>query len=167
MIKEVPLFHGYYADDLGNVYSNKTGQMRMLSKRLHKGYYRVNLIDSHPKKLYPTPVHTIIPRTFVGERGNDEVCRHLNGNALDNRLVNLCWGTQKENAADAKRHGTAVCLRHGEQANGSKLSLQEVLEIKRMRNEGVKLKEIASAFSISMTHVRDIAKGRTWKKDAP
>jgi hypothetical protein len=35
------------------------------------------------------------------------VCRHLDGNPINNRLENLRWGTHKENKADAIKHGTA------------------------------------------------------------
>lgn len=34
------------------------------------------------------------------------VVRHLNGVAQDDRLVNLCWGTQSENILDKITHGT-------------------------------------------------------------
>ena len=34
------------------------------------------------------------------------VGRHLDGDASNNKIENLVWGTQAENARDALRHGT-------------------------------------------------------------
>lgn len=35
-------------------------------------------------------------------------CRHLNGNPVDNRLENLCWGTHSENEYDKHRGRTVA-----------------------------------------------------------
>lgn len=49
-------------------------------------------------------VHTVVLEAFVGPRPEGQVCRHLNGDPLDNRLENLKWGTLRENSADIRRH---------------------------------------------------------------
>jgi len=52
-------------------------------------------------------VHRLVLEAFAGPRPfPDAVARHLNGNHLDNRAMNLAWGTQQENIADKFRHGT-------------------------------------------------------------
>jgi hypothetical protein len=51
-------------------------------------------------------VHRMVLEAFVGPCPLEMECRHLNGDPADNRLVNLCWGTKKENALDKQRHGT-------------------------------------------------------------
>lgn len=51
-------------------------------------------------------VHVAVCETFHGPRPSPKhVVRHLNGNPLDNRSVNLAWGTTAENSADTVRHG--------------------------------------------------------------
>lgn len=166
MIKAISKFPGFYADEDGNIYSDRLGYLRLLPKRMHRGYYRVNVRDgSCPAKTYAMDVHTLVLNAFVGERPNGMVCRHLNGNALDNRLSNLCWGTPKENMQDEIRHGTAVCLRHGENAIAAKLKLDDVKTIRKLYAEGLSKKEIAQRYSISQHHVSDIVNGKTWCRD--
>lgn len=167
-MKDIPNFKGYYADEEGNIYSDRIGYLRKIPQRLHKGYYRVNIRDNNrPAKLYTKSVHTLILNTFVGERPEGMLCRHLNGNALDNRLCNLKWGTPKENYEDAVRHGTAISLRLGEEHPHAKLKLQDIYDIREMHKQGYIEREIAEKYSISQKHVSDIVLGRTWKEKAP
>ncbi|MCX4325165.1 MAG: NUMOD4 motif-containing HNH endonuclease [Lachnospiraceae bacterium] len=166
MMKSIPGYPGYYADESGEIFSKRSGSIRRLSKRMHNGYYRVNVRDSgHPVRTHAEPVHKLVLNAFVGMKPDGLVCRHLNGNPLDNRIGNICWGTPKENAQDAMRHGTASCLRHGENAVASKLTLDDVITIRKMYSEGHLQKEIAGVFSISQHHVSDIIHGKTWTRD--
>lgn len=163
-MKEIKNYPGYYADEQGEIYSNRSGELRQLSKRIHKGYYHVNIRDTNcPAKKRPVPVHTLVLNAFVGARPAGYVCRHLNGDPLDNSISNICWGTQKENVQDSIRHGTAVCLRCGEQSIAAKLSLKDVLRIREMHAEGYKQKEIAKMFPVCQRHIGDIIRGKTWK----
>ena len=165
-MREIPGFSKQYATEQGEVFSARSGTLQKKAMRLHNGYYRVNLrSDSCPVKSCVVPVHKIILETFVGKRPDGYVCRHLNGNPLDNRLCNICWGTPKENVHDAMRHGTATCLRHGENHNASKLSLNDVKKIIEMYDQGHLQKEIADVFSVSQHHVSDIINGKTWVAD--
>ena len=49
-------------------------------------------------------VHHLVLLAFVGKCPYGQETRHMNGNPKDNRLVNLRWGTHKENMEDKKRH---------------------------------------------------------------
>jgi hypothetical protein len=51
-------------------------------------------------------VSSIVLESFVSPRPHKMVVRHLNGIAQDDRLDNLCWGTQSENILDKITHGT-------------------------------------------------------------
>lgn len=63
------------------------------------------------------------------------------------------------------RHGTAVCLRHGENAIAAKLRLCDVKNIRKLYKEGHSQNELASAYSITQRHISDIVNGKTWCKD--
>ncbi len=164
MMKEIPGYPLQYVTTDGFIYSMRTGEMRQKPMRMHNGYYRVNLRDNGcPVRTHPIPVHKIVLDTFVGPRPAGYVCRHLNGDPLDNRLGNLCWGTPKENAQDAMRHGTAVCLRHGENAIAAKLSNEDVRELRKRYEEGQSRSELARFYNISWRHASDIVSMKTRK----
>lgn len=64
-------------------------------------YARVNISRK------PRNIHHLVMLAFVGPLPEGMVTRHLNGDPLDNRLVNLRYGTYAENSADMIRHGTS------------------------------------------------------------
>lgn len=44
--------------------------------------------------------------SFTEKKPPSTVCRHLDGNSLNNAIENLAWGTSSDNAEDSIRHGT-------------------------------------------------------------
>ena len=162
MMKEIPGYPLQYATTDGLIFSLRTGEYKQKPMRLHNGYYRVNLRDGCiPAKTHVEPVHKLVLETFIGPRPEGFVCRHLNGNALDNRLENLCWGTPKENAQDSIRHGTAVCLRHGEQSVAAKLTNADIKTIRELYSIGSLQSELAERFGVSQRHISDIVNWQT------
>lgn len=77
-------------------------------------------------------------------------------------VSHLFLGTQADNIADmmAKKRNRQV---YGENANRTKLTENEVLQIKMKLNEKILAKEIAKEFNISIATIRDINKGRSWR----
>lgn len=100
----VPGFEGrYQVSDLGRVLSFARSRPRLLSLRIiyrHAYYRRAHLGDREYR------VHRLVMLAFVGPCPEGyEVC-HRNGDGLDNRLVNLYYGTPSQNTLDRVRHGT-------------------------------------------------------------
>ena len=50
-------------------------------------------------------VQKLVLDAFVGPRPAGAVARHLNDIGIDNRLVNLAWGTASENMRDCATNG--------------------------------------------------------------
>lgn len=50
-------------------------------------------------------VHHLVMEAFVGPRPEGMETRHLDGDAANNRLGNLTYGTSSENSYDVVRHG--------------------------------------------------------------
>ena len=89
----------------------------------------------------------------------DSQCCHVNGNHRDNRPSNLRWGTARENAADAVRHGTTL---RGERNAASKLTEGQVRDIRRRLAAGESRRSLARAFGVDKRTVQFIERGRKW-----
>ena len=74
----------------------------------------------------------------------------------------LWAGTVKENHEDKANKGRAA-RNSGEKNGHSKLSTEQVAEIKRLRRTGVYAKDVARLFSISRAQVNNIHCGHQWK----
>jgi hypothetical protein len=121
-MKQVIGLTGYYADENGEIYSDRSGSLRRLSARLHKGYLHVQVrLGSGRKTQVKRPVHQIVLAAFTGPRPSmAHEGRHLDGNQMNNLPGNLDWGTRADNVGDAIKHGTHASLRTGRYALGFK-----------------------------------------------
>lgn len=128
----------YYFKE-GKILKNKIGK--------NKPYYYVCLYKNNKQKTFM--IHTLVALNFIGERPyKNDIC-HINGDSSDNRLSNLRYDTRTENFNDMYRQGK-------KNPNG-KLSIDEVLEIRRVhREEKLMHKEIAEMFNISLSTVNAI-----------
>jgi hypothetical protein len=108
----------------------------------------------HQKK-----VHELVASAFIGERPSGMVVRHLDGNATNNAVSNLAYGTAVDNMRDAIRHGTTV---RGE-LNAKTLVTADVVVALRARawKRGEQV-SVAKELGISPAALNGILKRRTW-----
>ncbi|MEN6449613.1 MAG: DUF5131 family protein, partial [Thermoguttaceae bacterium] len=104
-------------------------------------------------------VHRMVLATFDRPAGELEQARHLDGNPANNRIDNLCWGSQSMNWDDSKDHRT--------HRRYYKLSSDQVDDIRDRRRCGETLKAIADYYGVSSTQVGNIVSGRQWKNYLP
>lgn len=128
---------------------------RLLSPGKVKEYRQIKLGRSRQTK-----VHIIVLEAFVGPRPAGTVCRHMDGNGMNNRLSNLRWGTPEENYADRHRHGTHNT---GSRNGRARVDENAVVAIRERLATGEKHAAIATDFGISRGIVAHISAGRTWK----
>ena len=164
--RDIPGFPGYRAGSDGSIWSRRrvgryhdaTGWRKLNPSKNTGGYYVVILYaESRPVQLL---VHRIVLETFVGPRPPGTLGAHNNGVRTDNRPENLSWKTSKENWDDQRLHGTAP---EGEKSPLAKLRAADVLEIVRLRNEGVAYRMITARFGITASGVSNIMHGKCWR----
>jgi len=95
---------------------------------------------------------------FVGPKPKGWEASHLNGNCIDNRLLNLRWESRSANFARKKEHGTNL---DGEHHHNARLSNRDIKRIRAFR--GVTQIKIAKHFGISQAHVSAIKNHLKWK----
>lgn len=82
---------------------------KVLKPVRRSGYASVGLYLNCQQRMHL--VHRLILTAFVGEPEDDMQARHLDGDASNNFLSNLAWGTCQENIRDQLRHGTQRNIR--------------------------------------------------------
>lgn len=132
-------------------------------RRSRKGYGRKNFTTAKLKFMYPA--HRLAFLIANGIANWDElppVIRHTCDNPPCIRPSHLIGGTQKDNVRDMFQRGRAN-RPTGERNGTAKLTRPEVIAIRASTNT---LKEIASAFGVSITTIWKIRKGESWKDNA-
>lgn len=117
----------------------------------------------------PLMAHAVL-ETFVKGRSFGEVARHGRQNRLDglppdqtdNRLVNLEWGTFKQNSEDMVKDGNSLV---GESNNLAKLTWTKVRKIRRLWASGNYTKQqLADSFGVTRANIYYIVTDKTWKE---
>ena len=158
--REAPVdgWPGYWITTKGRVLSDHKGERRPLSPMgSEQGHARVMLYRGD--ETWRPLVHRLVLGTFdkgaVGAADCDNpIGCHIDGDASNNALWNLRWGSPQSNWNDSKRHGT--------RRRYSKLTAAQADEIRRRGAAGESGAALGRAFGISDTQARNIMEGRQW-----
>lgn len=148
----------------GEVYSK-------ISKRFLKHY-----LTGEPRKYYETVglyknkqkhdrrIHRLLLETFVSPCPEGMEACHNNGNQFDNRLSNLRWDTPSNNTKDAIKHGTAICIRTGENSSHHKLNNKEVKEIRKLWLHRIYTQyKLAVMYNVHVCTINRVINNRSWR----
>ena len=164
--KDIPSYEGLYqVSNLGRVkgldriVKTKNGRTQykkgtvLKNKMGTNGYHYVCLYKNNKQKTFM--IHSLVALNFIGDRPyKNDIC-HINGNRLDNRVSNLKYDTRAENFNDM--------YRQGKKNPKGKLSVEDVLEIRKMRKEeNVPYKELAIIFGVSESTIGYVVTKRSY-----
>jgi hypothetical protein len=116
------------------------------------GYLRVTVRDG--RHLYNAPVHQLVAEGFVGPRPSDMTVNHIDGHKRNNEVNNLEYLSIAENAKHAARLG----LRCGIKNANAKVSVDDVIQIRKRYATGETQRQIAKRFHISQVQVSHIVR---------
>jgi hypothetical protein len=169
--RDIPNYEGcYQVSNLGRVKSLQrivvrnngtscTVQEKSLKLYFNKQRYHVVSLFRCGKRV-GAKVHRLVAVVFLGFH-SDKVVNHKDGNKINNQLSNLEWITQKENVIHARDTGL---LKPQKNENNGRAKLKEfqVLDIRKMKSENMKLKDISKKYSIGMSQLARIISGESW-----
>jgi len=156
-MKDIIGYEGRYsADENGRIFSHITN--KYLKQYFNVGYYKITLRkNGKPKTFY---VHRLIAETYLGKREN-MIVNHIDGDRTNNHVSNLEWISQSENVIHAIKIGL-MCVPKGEEHYNSKLTQEDVNEIRKQYNNGIKQNVLAKTYKVSTVQIHNIIRYKSW-----
>lgn len=154
----------YEVSNLGRVRRRVSGRISGAKPR-SDGYITVMLAmpDGCAKRFY---VHRLVAAAFCGGIPDGMEINHINFCKHDNRADNLEAVTRLENSAHSKRAGHFVNHGNnsprGEQSPHSKLTLKDVLAIRKLAERGIRHRPLARQFGVSNVQIKNIILRKSW-----
>lgn len=177
--RDIPGYEGIYqVSNLGRVKSmarqrtNKLMGTHWRKEKLlspghsSKGYLHVTLYKGGNRTIFS--VHNLVLSAFKEEPDFGETrveANHLDGDKTNNRLKNLEYTTPSENRLHSYHElGNIDLIARGEKSGNSKVTAEEVMEIRKLYESGEYLqKELGEMYGIHKATVGDIVRRETWK----
>jgi hypothetical protein len=138
----------YSVSSEGIIYSLKGKKKELKGKIGNAGYKEILINHKGIRKYYL--VHRLVISTFIENKNNKRTVNHIDGNKLNNNLLNLEYNTDSENQKHAI---TNKLIKH-------KIDLNIANEI---RNEKGTYRDIAKKYNLSKTQVGYIKQNKRWK----
>ena len=149
-----------------NNWVKKTKRGRILMGYIDAaGYFRVDLINSHTRERKNSLVHRLVAIAFLDNQENKPQVNHIDGVKINNDVSNLEWCTPRENFIHAIKNGLTKCFtgtEKGEKCPSSKLSNNDVIQIKKRLKNGETPSIIAKDFPVTLGAISEINAGRSW-----
>lgn len=160
-LRPIPGHPGYLAGADGTIWSTKVSLVpRQMSTfiRGRQGHLGVNLTQDGKYRMHS--VHRLIALAWIGEAPSGHVVMHLDDCPSHNEVVNLAYGLPKDNSGQMVARGRQAS---GDRHGMAKLCRDQVIEIRRLSNEGRTGKSLAEEFRMSRSQVSEIIRGISWR----
>lgn len=134
---------------------------KILKSKIEKtGYVSVTVKDRDRRMTFR--VHKLVAQAFIPNPENKPQINHINGIKTDNRVENLEWCTQVENAKHAVATGLntpTIGTRHW----NHKHSEEDALLVKTEYEGGMSRKQISKKYGYEYVFVYNVTSGQRWK----
>jgi len=149
-------FNNYYVDMCGNIYNRN----RKLKPQPRSGYLKISLSNlGVVNQMY---IHRIVAKAFISNPKNMPEVNHKNGIKNDNRVENLEWVNRKDNAIHSYKNNLQVSQK-GSMHGKSKLTEEDVLNIRIRYKKGETLTELSKFFKVAISTLSQIINKKLWK----
>ena len=171
--KDIPDFEGsYQVSNMGRVRSvdrvvtYKDGRMgkykgRVLKPPINSGGYKIIKL-SNDNRVTNKRVHRLVLEAFKPHVNMEDLqVNHMDGDKLNNHLINLEWVTGRDNILHA--YDTGLITNIGEGSPNAILSNADVLEILQRLDTGESQRDIALDYGVSQSCISMINRGYNWR----
>lgn len=169
--RDVPNFEGYQVSSLGKVRSvdrfcgDRRGVIhgKLLKPFINRrGYLEVNLYKN--SKSTTKIIHRLVAKAFISNDFNKPQVNHIDGNKLNNKVINLEWMSNSENQLHAYKLGLQPS-RAGESNNKATITDKDVTKLKLLYNSGKTTKEVSELIGVNLSIIRQIIYGQSWRSN--
>ncbi|MFZ4262947.1 HNH endonuclease [Sphingobacterium sp. HJSM2_6] len=147
----------YKVNTKGEVFRVKVNHFAKLKSYKVAGYFAVSLSEGGKREI--KHLHRILAETFIHNPLNKRCVNHIDGNRLNNNLINLEWVTHKENTKHAWKCGLFKKIEFG--SGRSKLNSEQIQYIRSNRNKFTQ-KELASVLNINKLIVHNVINNKSY-----
>ncbi len=142
---------------------NRSGKPKAMTQlKNNMGYPYVQL--SEDKKTEKFLVSRLVAQTFLPNPENKPQVNHIDNDPTNNRVENLEWVTRSENMKHSSKQGRMrVNHQQGENNSRSKLTKEQVLEIRDLFSTGLYTKKaISDLYQVSAHTVGSLIRKEIW-----
>lgn len=164
--KTIPDWQSYEVSTLGRVRRRIAARTRKAGGILKPDlagsgkikYYQIELFKNGFHKR--EKIHTLVAQAFIGPKPPGHQVNHIDANPLNNHPDNLEYVTPKGNMEHCVKMGRRP---HGTAVNTSKLTEDQVRQIRKLFDAGVGGPTIARMFGIRHPSAYQIRDRKIWK----
>jgi hypothetical protein len=151
----IPENPNYRVYSNGSIQNIKSGRFLKTCKHVLGYRFCSTKLFLNGKKRQLT-IHKIVTNAFLGPVPEGKEVHHKDNDKTNNSIYNLAYVTRRENMIHAYNDGLMV-------NNGwSKLTEENVREIRELRKEGIKNRIIAERFNVGATTICAVNSGQNW-----
>lgn len=155
----------YIVSTDGKIYSTKNNGRGKYHKEISQrenadGYMMVTCGKNNHRRT--ERVHRIIAKAFIENPSGYLEVDHIDGNRKNNNVSNLRWISGFDNKSNIPFEKRSISHR-GEKNGRSRLTHNEVIEIRRLHDNGATTSDIAKLYGRGWSTIYNIITEQTWK----
>lgn len=147
-------FYGYYINEKGNVYSDKT--KKILKHTINKKGYHIVSLRNYSDKSNTQIVHRLVASVFILNPYNLPQVNHKDFDKSNNYASNLEWCTNEYNT----EHKLNSYISGKRKNPVAKLNEEKIKEV---RASDLSHTELAKKYGVNRTTIREIREYKYWK----
>jgi hypothetical protein len=162
-MKQHPYYDHIFVTESGEIYSNKTGKLKILKLHLTDSGYLDIAVSVGLGKSVRKKAHRLVAETYLDNPENLREVDHIDCNKHNNQLSNLEWVSSKENKRRARLNGLYDNT-VGENHHNAILTEDQVHSICQCLQDGMRNKDVADIHGVHKDLVGHIKQGDIWKQ---